>query len=115
MFAHSIKSPLLAVASLSLALILPPIHCFAQPTNLEEYDNSRNGQSGITSLSTALGILQVGSEACGTRPPLDECEVITLNGKKLFSDRYASIDAVYPSLTNPLLVTVGTDRDGSCA
>jgi hypothetical protein len=46
---------------------------------------------------------------------LDECQVITLNGKKLFSDQHAAISAVYPSLTNPLLVTAGTDRDGSCA
>jgi hypothetical protein len=116
MFAHSMKSSLLAVASLLLALILTPIPGIAQPTSLEEYSNSDNGwQSGISSLSTAHGILQVGSEACGTRPPLDECQVITLNGKKLVSDQYASISAVYPSLTNPLLVTVGTDQDGSCA
>jgi Trypsin-like peptidase domain len=116
MFAHSMKSPLLAVASLSLALILTPIRSIAQPTSLEEYSKSDNGwQSGITSLSTAHGILQVGSEACGTRPPLDECQVITLNGKNLFSDTHASILAVYRSLTNPLLVAIGTDSGGNCA
>jgi hypothetical protein len=42
MFAHSMKSPLLAVASLSLALITP-IHGIAQPANLEEYYNDNPG------------------------------------------------------------------------
>jgi len=46
---------------------------------------------------------------------LRDCsQAITLNGKKLVSDRYASIDAAYPSLTNPLLVTVGTSSGGNC-
>jgi hypothetical protein len=109
------KSPLLALAALSLALILTPIHGIAQPTNLEEYSQSDNGwQSGITSLSTAHGKLEIATEECGVA--LDDCrKLITLNGKKLFSDTYAAIRAVYPSLTNPRLVTVGTDSGGNCA
>ena len=113
MFAHSMKSPLLAVAALSFALILPPIHGIAQPTNLEEYlekyiqsDVKERERLSSIPLSTAHGILQIGSEECGV--PLDDCrQVIKLNGKKLFSDTYAFISAVYPSVTNPLLVTVG--------
>jgi len=71
-------------------------------------------QVKISQLSTRHGILL--SRPCNEKENVKhwtECEVITLNGKKLFSDVYASISAAYPSQTNPLLVSIGTSGGGN--
>src|ERR1700688_4116843 len=73
-----------------------------------------NAQAVISKLSTSHGMLV-------SRPGLGKecqqysmtCEIITLNGKKLFSDYHASILAVYPSQSNPLLVTIETRTGGN--
>src|SRR5450759_3244322 len=72
-----------------------------------------NAQAKFSQLSTRHGILlsrRGSGKECAQY--LTECEVITLNGKKLFSDAYASISAAYPSQTSPLLVAVYTRSGG---
>ena len=44
---------------------------------------------------------------------LDKCKMITLNGRILISEYMASIDAAYPSIDDPKLVSVSTATGGN--
>jgi len=69
----------------------------------------------ITHLSTPHGNLvsRAGSgKECGQY--LIHCQVITLKGKVLFADFSATILAVYPSPSNPSLVTLEISNGGNC-
>jgi len=73
-----------------------------------------SAQSGIERLRTSKGLLVVKD---GFKPDcgqyLTECKLITLNGRVLYSDFIASIDAAYPSIDDPKLVAVSTSTGGN--
>ena len=104
---RNLIAPLSFVKSLALVVAAP--FFILGPTSI-----CANAQAMISKLSTSHGTLV-------SRPGIGKeceqysvtCEIITLNGKKLFSDYQASILAVYPSQSNPLLVTVETRTGGN--
>ena len=73
-----------------------------------------SAQSGIERISTSKGVLAVENgfkRDCGEY--LDKCKMITLNGRILISEYMASIDAAYPSIDDPKLVSVSTATGGN--
>ena len=96
-------------ASRFLILALAPLLflCLLNPLNA-------NAQTPFPRVSTPYGALLTrdgkGRE-CGQYSI--QCQVLTLNGKKLFADFAAYISAVYPSKESPSLVTVTVCNGGN--
>lgn len=68
-------------------------------------------QPQMKELSTPEGLLRIHP---GKGTDCFDCTVLSLNGKQVLRDQYIFIDAIYPSPSDPQLVSISTSSGGNC-